>query len=93
MATPMAKVLLFHHAQGLTRGLLAFADELRVAGHVVHAPDLYEGRTFTELDHGVAFAKEVGFDTSSTAAASPPRTCRTSSSTAASRSARCRRRC
>ena len=59
----MAEVLLFDHAQGLTRGLLAFADELRVAGHVVHAPDLYEGRTFTELDDGVAYAKEVGFDT------------------------------
>jgi len=59
----MAEVLLFHHAHGLTAGCLAFADELRAAGHIVHAPDLYEGRTFTELDEGVGYAKQVGFDT------------------------------
>jgi esterase/lipase len=38
----MTTVLLFHHAQGQTKGFLAFADELRDAGHTVHAPDLYE---------------------------------------------------
>jgi dienelactone hydrolase len=59
----MAEVLLFHHAHGQTAGFLAFADELRAAGHVVHAPDLYEGRTFADLDEGVGYAREVGFDT------------------------------
>ena len=59
----MAEVLLFHHAQGQTTGFLAFADALRAAGHTVHAPDLYEGRTFPKLDSGVAYAKQVGFDT------------------------------
>lgn len=59
----MAEVLLFHHAQGLTPGCLAFADELRRAGHTVHAPDLYDGRTFATLDEGVGYAKQVGFDT------------------------------
>ena len=59
----MTEILLFHHAQGQTRGFLAFADELRAAGHVVHAPDLYDGRTFTELDDGVGYAKQVGFET------------------------------
>ena len=59
----MAEILLFHHAQGQTPGFLAFADELRAAGHVVHAPDLYDGRTFTDLDEGVGYAKEVGFET------------------------------
>lgn len=59
----MAEVLLFHHAQGLTDGVRAFADELRTAGHVVHVPDLYDGRTFTDLDEGVGYAKEIGFDT------------------------------
>ncbi len=58
----MAEVLLFHHAQGQTEGFLAFADELRAAGHVVHAPDLYDGKTFAELDDGVGHAKQVGFD-------------------------------
>lgn len=59
----MAEVLLFHHAQGLTAGCLSFADELRAAGHVVHAPDLYDGKTFANLDDGVGYAREVGFDT------------------------------
>lgn len=57
----MAEVLLFHHAQGQTSGFVAFADELRRAGHTVHAPDLYDGRTFEALDEGVAHAGEIGF--------------------------------
>jgi dienelactone hydrolase len=57
----MADVLLFHHAHGQTPGFLAFADELRQAGHTVHAPDLYDGRTFETLDEGIAFAQEIGF--------------------------------
>ena len=59
----MAEVLLFHHAQGLTPGVVSFADEVRAAGHVVHAPDLYDGNTFADLDEGVGYAREVGFDT------------------------------
>jgi dienelactone hydrolase len=59
----MAEVLLFHHVHGLTDGCLAFADDLRAAGHVVHAPDLYDGKTFTDRDEGMAYAREVGFDT------------------------------
>jgi dienelactone hydrolase len=59
----MADVLLFHHAQGQTKGFAAFADELRQAGHSVHTPDLYDGRTFATLDEGMAYAKQVGFTT------------------------------
>jgi dienelactone hydrolase len=59
----MAELLLFHHALGLTAGCLAFAEELRAAGHVVHTPDLYEGKTFTGLPEGVGYAQQVGFDT------------------------------
>ncbi|HEX4526909.1 MAG TPA: dienelactone hydrolase family protein [Gaiellaceae bacterium] len=59
----MTEVLLFHHAQGQTRGFLAFADELRAAGNTVHAPDLYDGKTFADLDEGVGYAREVGFGT------------------------------
>jgi dienelactone hydrolase len=54
--------LLFHHAQGLTAGCLAFAGELRSAGHLVHLPDLYQGKTFSTLNDGVGYAKQVGFD-------------------------------
>jgi len=59
----MAEVLLFHHAQGLTAGVLEFAAELRGSGHTVHTPDLYEGETFSEIDDGVAHMKKVGFGT------------------------------
>jgi dienelactone hydrolase len=59
----VAEVLLFHHAQGQTPGFLAFAEELRAAGHVVHTPDLYDGKTFDDLDDGVGYAREVGFAT------------------------------
>jgi dienelactone hydrolase len=59
----MAEILLLHHAQGLTPGVLALADTLRVAGHTVHAPDVYDGRTFDALDEGIAYAGQVGFDT------------------------------
>jgi dienelactone hydrolase len=57
----MAEVLMFHHAQGQTPGFHAFADELREAGHVVHTPDLFDGRTFGSIEEGVGFAGEVGF--------------------------------
>lgn len=58
----MADVLLFHHALGPTEGLHAFANELREAGHTVHTPDLFEGRTFGTIEEGVGYAKEVGWD-------------------------------
>jgi dienelactone hydrolase len=57
----MAEVLLFHHAQGQTPGFHAFADELRRAGHTVHTPDLFDGRTFNTIDAGMAYAEEIGF--------------------------------
>jgi dienelactone hydrolase len=57
----MAEVLLFHHALGQTTGLFAFADELRRAGHTVHTPDLFDGRTFDTIEAGVAYAEEIGF--------------------------------
>lgn len=57
----MAEVLLFHHAHGLTSGVRDFAELLRTAGHNVHAPDLFEGRVFDDLESGVAYAQEVGF--------------------------------
>jgi dienelactone hydrolase len=59
----MPEVLLFHHAHGRTLGVVAFADELRRAGHTVHVPDLYEGRTFDDLEAGVGYAQEIGFNT------------------------------
>ena len=57
----MTDVLLFHHAQGLTDGVHAFADRLRQAGHRVTAPDLYDGHTYATLEEGMAHAREAGF--------------------------------
>jgi dienelactone hydrolase len=57
----VAGVVLFHHAQGLTPGVVAFADGLRAAGHTVHTPDLLDGRTFANIDEGMAYAQEIGF--------------------------------
>ena len=59
----MAEILLFHHAHGLTAGVLAFADDLRDAGHTEHTPDLYDGEVFHDLEAGVAHAQQVGFGT------------------------------
>src|SRR6266568_3153957 len=59
----MAEVLLFHHVQGLTSGVHAFAESLRRAGHTVHTPDLFDGRTFDKIEDGLAHVNEVGFGT------------------------------
>lgn len=59
----MATIILFHHVHGLSPGCLSFADDLRAAGHTVHTPDLFEGRTFATLEEGMAHAKQIGFGT------------------------------
>jgi dienelactone hydrolase len=56
----MAEVVLYHHIQGLTEGVRSFADELRRAGHTVHAPDLFDGRTFATMDEAFAVVQEAG---------------------------------
>lgn len=57
----MVEVLLYHHIQGLTEGVQAFADDLRQAGHTVHTPDLFDGRTFGSIEEGFEFARDTGF--------------------------------
>jgi dienelactone hydrolase len=56
----MADVVLFHHVQGLTDGIHAFADELRAGGHRVHAPDLFDGERPATIDDGVAYVRGIG---------------------------------
>ena len=58
----MAEIVLFHHAGGLTDGVVAFAERLRDAGHEVHTPDLFEGRAFADVREGMAYADSVGED-------------------------------
>ncbi|AZQ39994.1 dienelactone hydrolase [Streptomyces cyaneochromogenes] len=57
----MTEVVLFHHSQGLTPGVAAFADELRAVGHTVHTPDLFDGRTFDSLEEGQGYVEQIGF--------------------------------
>jgi dienelactone hydrolase len=59
----MTEIALYHHVQGLTEGMRSFADELRQAGHTVHTPDLFDGRTFDTIEDGIAFGREAGFGT------------------------------
>ncbi|HEY7265267.1 MAG TPA: dienelactone hydrolase family protein [Trebonia sp.] len=56
----MAEVVLFHHVQGLTDGVLAFAEQLRGGGHTVHTPDLFDGERPATIEKGVAFADSLG---------------------------------
>ena len=59
----MSDVVLVHHAQGRTAGIVQFAERLRSAGHQVTVPDLFEGNTFASIEDGVGYAQETGFDT------------------------------
>ena len=56
----MAEVVVFHHALGLTDWVGRFAAALRDAGHTVHTPDLYDGRTFETIEDGMAYSEELG---------------------------------
>ena len=58
----MAEVVLFHHVQGLTDGVLAFAEELRAGGHGVRTPDLFEGERPATIEDGVALVQGIGDD-------------------------------
>jgi|SRR5215218_7661169 len=63
MKPPLARIVLFHHAQGLRDDVTAWAESFRQARHEVDTPDLYEGRTFDLLEDGMAYRDEVGLPT------------------------------
>jgi dienelactone hydrolase len=58
----MTEVVLFHHVQGLTDGVRAFAAELRAGGHIVHTPDLFDGARPATIDDGIALVQGIGDD-------------------------------
>ncbi|WP_435852368.1 dienelactone hydrolase family protein [Streptomyces sparsogenes] len=53
-------ILLLHSMYGLRPAVHAAADRLRAAGHEVHVPDLYEGRTADSAEDGMALKEEIG---------------------------------
>ena len=59
----MAEVVLFHHVQGLTDGVRAFAEQLRAGGHTVHTPDLFDGERAATIEDGIALAGRIGDET------------------------------
>jgi dienelactone hydrolase len=58
----MADVILFNHALGVTEGVRAFADRLRAGGHQVTVGDLFQGKTFDDIESGVAYEEELDWD-------------------------------
>ena len=56
----MAEVVLFHHVQGLTDGVRAFAEELSKNGHTVHTPDLFDGERPATVEDGIALVQQIG---------------------------------
>jgi dienelactone hydrolase len=56
----MAEVVLFHHVQGLTDGVRAFAEQLRADGHTVHTPDLFDGERAATIEDGIALTDRIG---------------------------------
>jgi dienelactone hydrolase len=56
----MAEVVLFHHVQGLTDGVRAFAEQLRAGGHTVHTPDLFDGERAATVEDGIALVGRIG---------------------------------
>lgn len=59
---PTSTIVLFHSAYGLRPAVHAAAERLRAAGHEVHVPDLYEGRTCESVEDGRAIKDEIGND-------------------------------
>jgi dienelactone hydrolase len=59
----VADVVLFHHVQGLTEGVAAFADGLRAGGHTVRTPDLFDGARPASIEEGIALVGELGDET------------------------------
>jgi dienelactone hydrolase len=55
----MTTILLFHHVLGRTAGVLELAERLRAGGHEVHAPDLFDGRTFDSIEAGFAYRQTI----------------------------------
>ena len=82
----MTEVVLYHHIQGLTEGVRSFANEVRQAGHTVHTPDLFDGRTFATMDEAFAFVRQTG-DALDAKADEPRTRCRKRWCTPASRGA------
>ncbi|MER0445102.1 dienelactone hydrolase family protein [Streptomyces sp. Edi4] len=55
-------IMLFHSVYGLRPAVREAAERLRAAGHEVHVPDLYDGRTAESAEEGRQVKDEIGTD-------------------------------
>jgi dienelactone hydrolase len=58
----VAQIVLFHSTYGLRPAVHTAAERLRAAGHVVHTPDLFDGKTFDDVESGLAYRDEITRD-------------------------------
>jgi dienelactone hydrolase len=56
----MADILLFHSVLGPRPGVADAADRLRSAGHTVHTPDFFGGKTFDDYPAAFEFVESLG---------------------------------
>ncbi|MEU9096127.1 dienelactone hydrolase family protein [Streptomyces sp. NPDC048361] len=55
-------IMLFHSVYGPRPAVQEAAQRLRAAGHQVHVPDLYEGRTVETVEEGRDIKEKIGKD-------------------------------
>jgi dienelactone hydrolase len=58
----VARILLLHSTYGLRPAVRDAAERLRAAGHEVHVPDLFDGRTAESAEEGQAIRDGIGND-------------------------------
>lgn len=60
--TASSTVVLFHSTYGARPAVHAAAERLRAAGHEVHVPDLFDGRSVDTVEEGMALKDSIGTD-------------------------------
>lgn len=56
----MAEIMLFHPVLGSRPGVADAAERMRSAGHTVHTPDFFDGRTFNDYSEAFDWLESMG---------------------------------
>jgi dienelactone hydrolase len=56
----MAEIVLFHSVLGVRSDVTGMSERMRSAGHVVHLPDLYDGKVFDDYPSAFRWLEEIG---------------------------------
>lgn len=57
----MAEIVVFHSVFGVRPGLVEMAERWRAEGHVVHVPDLFDGRVFDDPAIAFGYVEQLGY--------------------------------